>query len=1053
MYRKYKWLTVALLYTLTTQGQDLKTAFRTPPDTLQTSVYWYWVSGNISKEGVVRDLEAMKRAGINRAFIAHVGVDGTKPGPVRVFSPQWWDILHTALITATRLHITIGMFDSPGWSGMGGPWVKPGQAMRWLTSSETVLQGPASVDTTLTRPAGAFQDVKVIAYPQPLPRAPLAGGQMPMARVPGTGVRQDLRLPDADSLVVPVATTDTIRSLILWPDHNPMRVEGSVMVHNRSIADFVMDRSNPGLNTGFEPYGPLAVSLPATVADTVSIVFRHWTKGSSLKRVDLSGKAVVSDYIEKTLGKMYPTPHPFWSAYQWPVQPGLDNEAYAVDPQKVVDISSHMDTAGRLRWQVPPGDWVVLRTGMTPTNVVNSPAAPEATGLQGDKLDTTHVFENFNAFLGRILRRIPAKDRACFKVVVEDSYEVGGLNWTDDMAGAFRKTYGYDPLPYIPVMMGHVVGSEDQSDRFLWDLRRFVADRVAYDYVGGLRTISHRNGLTNWLENYGHWGFPAEFLQYGGQSDEVGGEFWAEGDLGDIENRAASSSAHIYGKNKVSAESFTAGGGTYARYPATLKPRADRFFTEGINNTLLHVYIEQPDDRLPGVNTWFGTEFNRHNTWFGQLDVFTAYLKRCNLMLRQGRYVADVAYYIGEDAPKMTGIRDPELPRGYSYDYINAEVIEKRLSVVNGRWTLPDGLSYKVLVLPPLHTMRPQVLRRLKALVAEGGVLFGPMPDRSPSLEDYGHADAEVRQMAASVWRGHKADTSLAALLDSPPDMADDHLLFIHRQTSTRDIYFVSNQSGDTLSCTPAFRVHGKVPELWDPVTGTTRPLPVYTETGGVTRVPLRFERFQSYFVVFRPGGPGGPGGPGSPGSPGSPGGTGGTGGPAKVPASASNFPTPTLLRELHGPWTVRFDAAMRGPASPVTFDTLVDWSQSKDTSIKYYSGTAVYTKTFKLQKAQGVYLDLGQVMVMAKVKVNGIYVGGVWTPPYRLDISNAVKNGTNRLEVEVVNTWVNRLIGDSRLPESQRKTSLDVDPYRPDNGCVSSGLLGPVRLISLPPR
>lgn len=210
-----------------------------------------------------------------------------------------------------------------------------------------------------------------------------------------------------------------------------------------------------------------------------------------------------------------------------------------------------------------------------------------------------HIASHFDAHMGEILRRIPAEDRKTFKVVVQDSYETGGQNFTDGMIEEFKTRYGYDPTPYLPVYNGIVVGSEEASDRFLWDVRRMIADKVAYDYVGGLRDVSHQHGLHTWLENYGHWGFPGEFLMYGGQSDEIGGEFWSEGELGDIENRAASSCGHIYGKTKISAESNTCAGNSYARYPGVIKQRGDRFFAEGINNTLLHVYITQPDDRLP----------------------------------------------------------------------------------------------------------------------------------------------------------------------------------------------------------------------------------------------------------------------------------------------------------------------------------------------------------------------------------------------------------------------------------------------------------------------
>jgi len=969
----------------------------------------------------VKDLEAMERAGINRAFIGNVTVGGTPDGAVRLFTPEWWDILHVALKTATRLHIDIGMFDSPGWSGIGGPWVKRDGAMRYIAARDTVVHGPAVFRAVLPAAGDSMQDVRVLVFPG--------------SRGDGLTVR-DVHLGAGDSAVVevpvPVDSAYTVRSLVLAPERRAMRVEGVVEVLEvgggyRKVAEFVMDRSNDALNVGFNPYGPLAVSMPAVRGHGFRVVFYHWTPGSGIASLKLSGEPVVAQYVEKSGGKMHPTPHPFWSAYQWPVQAAVDDNSLVIDPRRVVDISSHMDAQGELRWEVPAGDWVISRTGMLPTGVVNSPAAPEGTGLQGDKMNKQRVFANFDAFIGEVLRRIPEEDRRSFKVVVEDSYEVGGLNWTDGMIDSFRHRYGYDPTPYIPVLTGRVVGSEDRSDRFLWDLRRFVADRVAYDYVGGLREASHRHGLTTWLENYGHWGFPAEFLQYGGQSDEVGGEFWAEGDLGDIENRSASSSAHIYGKNKVSAESFTAGGNAYGRYPALLKARGDRFFCEGVNNSLLHVFISQPDERLPGINAWFGTEFNRHNVWFDQLDVLTGYLKRCNYLLRQGRYVADVAYFIGEDAPKMTGVRDPELPKGYSYDYINAEVIGKRLTVRDGRWTLPDGLSYKVLVLPKLKTMRPPVLKRLYELVKMGGVLMGPAPERSPSMEDYGVADSVVRLVAGEMWKNRVVTgddlEGLLKRLGVAPDfqVSGDSVLFIHRTTGREEIYFISNQTGREIAVTPSFRVKDGLPELWDPLLGTVRALPEFTRVGGMTRVPLRLERNGSCFVVFRKG--------------------------SVVGLGRENFPEMRVVAEMKGPWTVKFDGIAGGA---VVFDSLADWAASKDEAIKYYSGKAVYAGKLRLDAVVGrpLYLDLGMVGVMAKVRVNGLYVGGAWTPPYRVDISSAVKKGVNVVEVEVVNTWVNRLIGDSRLPEKERTTWMNVNPYRPDSPCMSSGLLGPVRVM-----
>ena len=592
------------------------------------------------------------------------------------------------------------------------------------------------------------------------------------------------------------------------------------------------------------------------------------------------------------------------------------------------------------------------------------------------------------------------------------------------------------------MLTGQVVGSADRSDRFLWDLRRMVADRVAYDYVGGLRDLSHRHGLRIWLENYGHWGFPGEFLQYGGQSDEVGGEFWNEGDLGSIENKAASSAAHIYGKRKVSAESFTAGGLAYQRYPALLKKRGDWSFTEGVNNTLLHVYIQQPyENRSPGVNAGFGTEFNRKNTWFYLGKAFVDYIRRCNFILQQGLPVNDVAYFIGEDAPKMTGVRDPELPSGYGFDYINAEVIHNRLKVNNGRLTLPDGMQYRLLVLPKLTTMRPELLRRIQALIAAGAVVLGPAPERSPSLQNYPQADHVVKQLAKQIWgkvdgeqvkwarygKGIIASgmpvQEVMDLIKVIPDVAIPAklpVLYTHRSTPDEEIYFVTNQSAETVSFTPAFRVTGRQPQWWDAVTGQQRPLPEFTAQQQATAVPLRLEAFESGFVVF----------------------------PAKAGATntgGANFPTPQTLQTLNGPWKVRFGT------KELNWDHLQDWS--KHPEVRDYSGTAVYTTTFEagdLPAGARLYLHLGQVKVIASVKVNGVETGTAWTAPWRTDVTPALRKGANTIEVTVANTWVNRLIGDSKLPEAQRTTWTNVNIYTPKSEYEASGLLGPVTLQAI---
>ncbi|WP_288871455.1 glycosyl hydrolase, partial [uncultured Bacteroides sp.] len=432
-------------------------------------------------------------------------------------------------------------------------------------------------------------------------------------------------------------------------------------------------------------------------------------------------------------------------------------------------------------------------------------------------------------------------------------------------------------------------------------------------------------------------------------------------------------------------------------------------------------------------------------------------------MLQQGLNVADVCYFIGEDTPKMTGITQPVLPKGYQFDYINAEVILRDMTVKDGMLTLPHGTSYRMLVLPELKTMRPGLLAKIKQLVADGGVILGPRPERSPSYEDYPHADEHVRDMAGQLWgdvdgvqtRSARFGKGLVlngmdmaealATVHCLPDCAlevDLPVVYCHRRLPDADIYFLANQSSEKVAFSPVFRVSGRQPELWNPATGTCRTLNVYEENGETTAVPLELEPLESAFVVFK------------------------TVKDATDTATAThaemaeatggsgstNYPEPQTVAVLSGPWTLTFDSAQRGPATPVVTGTLFDWSTSEDDAVRYYSGKVIYQTEFDLPEpaASSLFINLGDVMVMAKVKVNGKEVGGVWTAPYRLDISDAVQTGNNRIEVSVVNTWMNRLIGDSALAPEERPTWSPCNPWNVSSPLQKSGLLGPVSIEAI---
>lgn len=1068
---------VTLLLSAVTFAQDkqndnfdfIEKSFAAPPYSVKTGVYYYWMNDHISKEGVIKDLHAMKEAGINRVFIAtnirnrtswSRDLTGQSFGKVKVFTEEWYEILHTALKTATELDIEIGLFNCPGWSQSGGPWVKPEQAMRYLASSELYVKGGKKISRQLAKPDTFFQDVKVLAFPvtagygQDLQDAldvKLLASQLQLI----SSAKQDSAkyvLSGSEPTLDVILPKQTVLRKLSFYSAGYLDASAELFVKTNgdfnSVKKFEVFQSKiaENLAKGFKPDARFDLALDEIQGKEFRIVFHpRGNKQSKISKISLDQTPVLKNYIEKSLAKVA----------SWRGGQESTKDIKFPEPKEVLDISKYMSADGVLNWNVPAGNWLIMRMGMRFIDVQNGPASFEAEGLEVDKMSTAHIAEHFDAFIGDIMKRVPAEDRKTLKVTVIDSYERGGQNFTDGFLEEFKQRYGYDATPFLPVYDGHIIGSVDLSERFLWDLRRLVADDISYKYVGGLRDVSHKYGLTTWLENYGHSGFAGESLQYGGQSDEVAGEYWwSPGKKdGKFEPRIAASAAHIYGKNKIWAESFTSGAWdqnhAFSAYPADLKRVGDWAFTEGINSTLLHVYIQQPyEDQYPGVDAWFGTEFNRKNTWFSQMDLFTTYHKRCNFMLQQGLNKADVAYFTGEDVPQMSGVVSPGLPVGYDYDFINAEVILRDLLVKDGQLVLPHGTSYRILVLPKKQTMRPELLKKMEELVAQGAVILGSAPSKSPSLQGYPNADLEVQQLAQKLWENNSVkqhaygkgmvlnNMNLSEALDllkiKPDFIADTkEVNYKHRSVDNKEVYFLANSSTKTIDFRAVFRVKDLQPELWDPLTGEVRVLFDYETSGDATSVPLQLPAAGSAFIVFR------------------------NSGQSSSNKISSNFPEPQLISTLNNKWEVQFesDSVKRGPEKPVIFKELTDWSQNSDERIRYFSGTAVYTTTLNIDKKikdENLYLDLGDLSAMAKVKVNGVYVGGVWTAPYRINVSGKLHIGQNKIEITVVNTWKNRLIGDYALSEKDRIVHSENAYLNAKTTLQPSGLLGPVRLISI---
>jgi alpha-L-rhamnosidase/Glycosyl hydrolases family 2, sugar binding domain len=1082
---------------------SLEQAFVHPPPDTRPGCYWYWINDNVSKQGITRDLEAMARVGIGRAYIGHIFGQGerweTPVGNVPFMSDAWWDALQWAVKEADRCGVEIGFFNSPGWSQSGGPWVKPSQSMRYLAASETVIEGGRRIDQMLPVPeittapmAGGskpeatgpkftqkdFQDVRVIAFKQPESEA----NDFDMARVKCSS--PDIKAPDA---LLDHAAATSIK-IGPKPRHIDFELDGTTPVQSlridpldqlytltclvaasddgktfREVARHVEQRGHQGPRNK----DPMLIPFPETKARHLRVTLSA-SRDVPVAGLALSRRAVVAHHVRKQLGETSPSVRPPWDSYIWPTQ-SVPSAGSVVDSTTVVDLTDKMDAHGKLVWDAPPGRWVVMRAGMIPIGTQCAPASPQSRGLEVDKMSKEHVRALFDGMVGEFLRRTPPQDRKALKYVIADSYETGPQNWTDGMVEKFEKRFGYPPVRFLPCLSGRVIDSPEVSTRFLWDWRRLIAEAIATEYVGGLREVSNRHGLTLWLENYGHWGFPSEFLLYGSMSDQVGGEFWESGDpISDVECRAAASCSHIYGRTDVYAEAFTSNR-SFEQSPASFKTWCDWIYGTGVNHHILHVYIHQPDERKPGITAWFGTAFNRHNTWFEPSKAFIDYTRRNSVLLKAGLPVIDVAYYIGENAPSMEGPRDPALPDGYDFDYINSDVLIHRAKVLDGRITVPNGPSYAVLVLPKQSWMRPEVAEAIRRLVRDGAHVIGPKPTISPSLAGYPQCDQDLTHIANDVWGsvdGRKVMTRKSGKgmihdgvdlvkvlgdLGVPPDVSvvsdsplpcaaagagkigigkKGGIVFKHRSTADRGIYFLSNTSDQPVGFTASLRVTGRQPELWNADTGTIVKAAAFTQRDGRTLVPLRLDAAESIYVVFKD--------------------------PITADAAgttSSNSPEFEDVAILNGPWTVRFDG--QGAPKETVFDTLTDWSKHPDETIRQFSGTGVYETHFTLTEAakdRRTMIALGKVADIATVVINGREAGTAWTTPWEIDISDSLKAGNNSLQIRVVNSWHNRLVADAALPPGQRLSYASM-PYRTpkDKPLQSSGLLGPVKIKQSP--
>ena len=1134
-------------------GADLAAGFLDPPDAARPGVYWYFMDGNLDREGMTADLESMKEAGIGNLVFLEVNV-GVPRGPVDFLSEPWQESFAHAVHEAERLGIEITLGSGPGWTGSGGPWVKAEQSMQHLVASAVEVEGPVALRATLPRPA---------------PRTPYFGGAV-------TGELIALREAFYEDV-----------SVLAFPTP-----EGNVRIAD--IDEKALYYRAPYTSVpGVKPY------LPA------------------------------------------PAEHP------------LVSTAASIDPQQIVDLTGRLQPDGVLEWDVPAGDWTILRFGRRNNGATTRPAPEPGLGFECDKFDATALDDHFEAYVGKLLEKVgPREAGRGWTMLHIDSWEMGAQNWTPGFLDEFRRRRGYEPLPFLPTYTGRIVGDLEQSERFLWDMRLTAQELVLENHAGRLKELGRRHGLGLSIEPYDM--NPTSDLALGAVADVPMCEFWSEGYGFDSSFSCfeATSIAHTLGLPVVAAEAFTAGSSeAWQLYPAAVKSQGDWAFCTGVNRFVYHTFAHKPEGRRPGMTMGpYGVHWDRGQTWWPMVSAYHRYVTRCQFLLRQGQTVADICYLIPEGAPHvfrpptsaLEGSGSTRDRRGYNFDGCAPSTLIAKASVADGRVVFPGGAAYRLLVLPSFETMTPALLRKVAELVEAGATVVGPPPKKSPSLVDHPRCDQEVASLAAVLWgstpppaavterkhgRGrvvwggelhvdplpstppsrpieqaqwiwypegdpaaavepctryfrrvftmapgkairsarlevtadnefqvwvngsvatqgddfhriheaeigsllepgenvlavaatnvgdgpnpagliagvrlayedgseqviptdrqwqaarvaeqgwrravesgddwiaaktlgvarmdpwrlgettndrfpdlypdYEATARLLARMDQPPDFAaNGSLRYTHRRARDLDIYFVANREAAVVEAACTFRVAGRPPELWDPLTGSTRPLPEYTAQAGRVTVPMRFEPHQSFFVVF------------------------GGGARPDRPASGEerNFGRLQTIGPIDGPWEVSFDPDLGGPPS-VTFPTLEDWGRRTEAGIKYYSGIATYRSTFDLPETarldgRPLALDLGVVCNVARVRLNGRDLGVVWCAPWRVDVTQAVQAKDNRLEIDVANLWPNRLIGDQALPPEQRIAWTTFNPYRPASPLLASGLLGPVTLQSPP--
>lgn len=1086
-------------------GDALERGFQNPPATAKPRVWWHWMNGNITKEGIKLDLEWMNRVGIGgfQNFDAALNTPQLVEKRLVYMTPEWKEAFRYATTLADQLGLEEAIAGSPGWSESGGPWVKPAQAMKKVVWSETFVKGGEAFHGVLPKPpstSGPFQNIPAPGFrttmsgqePPPLPEYyadsavvafPLTKSELPELhpKVTSSGGAIDAALlSDGDFVkanrlpVAPVGedawvqfefeNTQTIRALTVALGPNRGTPRGRPAPELQASDDGKIFRKI--MNVPNDGAAEKTISFPEIAARFFRLNFRTPPAPANPGAANAQPPAsTTADEYQITELVLHPGVRvnrfeekaafatlPDLYGFPTPAAPGGD----AIQKSNVVDLTSKMMPDGTLDWMAPPGQWAVLRMGYSLTGKTNHPASPEGTGLEVDKLSANHVraymqtyLDNYKSAVGNLM------GKRGLQCLISDSWEAGTQNWTDDFIPEFTKRRGYNPSPWLPVLTGRVIESAESSDRFLWDFRRTLSDLLTENHYDLLETILKERGMCHYGESHeGGRAFIGDGMEVKRRNDVPMSAMWTQqpgvneelyGYNADI--RESASVAHIYGQNLVAAESLTARYGPWAWSPETLKPTADKELAMGLNRFVLHTSVHQPLlDKGPGIGLGpYGQWFTRNETWAEQAKPWITYLARNSYMLQQGRFAADVVYYYGEDS-NLTALfsrKSPDVPGGYGFDYINADALVHLLTVTDGRLATPSGMRYRVLALDPYsqHMSLP-VLRKIRDLVKSGALVAGEKPASSPSLSD---DQAEFRSIADELWGTGAGEHSYGKGKIFAGQKFPDVLNALN---IVADFEYTKPKNDTNL-----LFVHRKLAD------------------GDLYYVDNRNDRAENLEATFRVQGKQaelwhadtGKIEPASFRSA-----NGRTTVPLQLepwgsilvvfrrPAKEASRVLPTItespIANVEGSWEITFPEN-RGAPSKIMADQLSSWGDSSNEGVKHFSGTATYTKT--IQAAAGwftpgaqVWIDLGDVKNIAEVSVNGKPLGIVWKKPFRVDVTRALKAGANTVEIKVTNLWVNRMIGDRQPNAAKQYTFTSPTFYKADSPLLPSGLLGPVQIF-----